>query len=110
MANKILRKKADFENLYQTGSFIRFSGIRFCYLKNKRNEFRYAFRISKKKVRKAVHRNKLRRWGKFILGQNKSLQKKSIDLIIEIHQLWDNFSDFKPLFEKGLKKIESRKL
>lgn len=105
MVNNSLNKKKDFEKLYQKGVFVRSSGMSFRYLKNLKQGLRCVFRVSKKQVKHATDRNKLKRWGRAVLKQNPNLKTLNLDLLINIHYVHGNYKEFKQEMENLLKKI-----
>ena len=78
--NKSLKNSHTISYILRKGSFLKskFFNIRYIY---KITEFKYVIIISKKKYRKAVDRNKLKRKIKHILYKN-NIDKKAIQTII----------------------------
>lgn len=109
MANKLisLNKTKDFQTLYKTGGILRKRGIILRYAENERkNQIRLAYGISKKIVRKANQRNKIKRWGRFFLRSCPALKSRSLDFLIIIIKPQDNYKEFEKTMTGLMRKMK----
>ena len=93
--------------LYKAGGIVKKHGITLRYAKNERqNQLRLAYAISKKIIRKAHHRNKLKRWGRFFLRSCSNLENRSLDFLIIITKPLDNYKEFETIMTDLVRKVK----
>jgi len=80
-----IRKKKDFLHLYKKGKRFRGKSFVLVYLSNELGYSRLAV-VASKKLGNAVKRNKIKRRFRTLYRRNKTLLKKSLDLIIIPHR------------------------
>ena len=108
MGNKVrtLSGKTLYERLYYQGSVVKGKGIIIRYIENKdKRGLHIAYGISKKIVRKAHQRNKIKRWGRDCLRNSSTCEGRSFDLLVIVTKNWDDYKDFKQVINSLLNKI-----
>ncbi|ONN26542.1 ribonuclease P [Thermosipho affectus] len=76
-----LKLRKDFKNIFENGKSIQNSYLVILYVNNGLDYSRYGFSI-KKKFGKAVKRNRLKRWLREIIRNNKGIIPKGFDYLI----------------------------
>jgi ribonuclease P protein component len=104
-----LKKKKNFEQVFKKGKFFKEDFLSFKVFPNSLKNSRFGFIISSKVSKKAVLRNKIKRWlTAAILGQLKKYNeiKKSVDVIIIIKPGVEikNFQKIEKIIDKNFKK------
>ena len=84
MANKLqsLSLKSDFQKLYKRGFVLKKKDVTLRFVSNKNKGLRVTFSVSKKVVRGAVCRNKIKRWAREIFRENPNLKNISGDFLV----------------------------
>ena len=77
-----LKKKNDFKKVFEKGKYFQKSFIKVKYLKNDLEKNRFALMIGIKISKKAVERNKIKRWIEEIIRLNLNQIKTGFDIII----------------------------
>jgi len=93
---EIIRKREDFKEILQKGSRINGTALRFIMTKSR--ERQVGFIVPKRIIRKAVDRNKLKRWLREIYRQSHSLPVGG-RLLIMIRRRPENYSSLHAEFE-----------
>ena len=108
MGNKVktLSGKILYKRLYCQGNRLKGRGIILRYIENKdKRGLQLAYGISKKVVRKAHQRNKIKRWGRVCLRNSSVCEGRSFDLLMIITKNWDDYREFEQAIESLLNKI-----
>ena len=102
VANKVASfgLRRDFQNLFQHGFISKKRGVVIHAAKNTKNQTRLAWGISKKNVRKAVQRNKIKRWGREVLRNNEELAGLSLDFLIIVQKEINHYVEFKKIMDE----------
>ena len=97
MANRVgsFGLKRDFQNLFKKGCHLKKQGIIIYGIKNENLGLRLAYGVSKKNIRRAVQRNKIKRWGRACLRENTKLEEQNLDFLIIVKEDIKNYADFK---------------
>ena len=106
VANKIsyLRLSRDFQRLFEKGVAVRKRGVIFRAVWNNGQNLRLAFGLSRKNIKRAVKRNKIKRWSRECLKKHPDLKKKNLDmLIISLSAGWE-YESFKALLDELVQK------
>lgn len=103
-----LKKTKDFENVWHKGKIARESFLLLKFAKNNLDESRFGFAVGMKVSKKAVVRNKIKRWLREAIRTNLTNIKPGIDIIISAIPGTEksNFAEIKEKTNKLLKKSE----
>ncbi len=104
-----LKKKKDFLFLYKKGARYRGKYFNLIYLRNELGYSRLGI-VVKRKIGKAVTRNKIKRWVRELFRRHKSLIPFSLDMLIVATQSIEGVSwkDFREEYFQALQKIGQR--
>ncbi len=100
-----LKKRKDFLTVFKEGEKIQ---GRFFYLKfimKEEDLSRFGIVISKKVLRKATERNKIKRRTRAILREKILKEKKGIDCVLFFHSVPNSFKILEEEIEKAFKRI-----
>lgn len=106
MANKIisLSLKRDLKKLYEDGFILKKGGVVLRCVRGTKG-LRVAFGLSRKVIRTAVKRNKIKRWSRQTLREAAHLQGVSLDILITVVTEQNCYETFKKNFDFLLEQI-----
>lgn len=107
MVNKVVSfgLKRDFRNLFKKGIVLRKQSMILRGVDNADQGLRVSYGISRKNVRHAVTRNKMKRWGRECLRQNPDLKNKSLDFLITVEKEIKDYVFFKKNLDELVQKF-----
>lgn len=103
-----LKKNRDFQQIFKKGQFLREDFLTLKILPNGLKNSRFGFIISAKVSKKAVFRNKIKRWLKTAILLYLNKIQKPVDIIIIVKPGLEikNFQEVKKTIDKIFKKLE----
>ena len=106
VANKIsyLRLNRDFQRLFEKGVVVKKKGVILRVIWNHGQNLRLAFGLSRKNIKQAVKRNRIKRWSRECLREQTLLKKKNLDMLIISRKEEQDYENFKALMDELVQK------
>lgn len=105
-AKNRLKKKKDFENVFKNGKGQSEGFLYAKFVKNNLADSRFGFIVSAKFSKRAVARNKIKRWLREAIKPEEIKKGMDVAIIANPGFKTDNFSSFKKVVEKLLAKAK----
>lgn len=100
-----LARQSDFKAVLDRGSTVRLQGVRLLYHSKQEGASRLGIWVSKKDFKRAVERNRLKRWVREFFRKNKSRIRRS-DLIVQVNKNPEAHGELDKILEKAFEKAQ----